>query len=135
VKVSELADRTRCTTKAVRFYEAEGVLPPPRRLANGYREYTEEDVCRVRVLVALRGLGLGVAESGRLALPCSEGRCEDMADELEARVAERTAAVAVAIAELQHVEAKLANLARVIATGAPQTSLCLNSAISKGVEP
>jgi len=24
VKVSELADRTRCTTKAVRFYEAEG---------------------------------------------------------------------------------------------------------------
>ena len=44
------------------------------------------------------------------------------------RVSERRAAVAVAIAELQHVHAELANLARVIATGAPQTSLCLNSA-------
>ncbi len=40
-----------------------------------------------------------------------------MADELEARVAERPAAVAVAIAELPHVEAEPANLARVIATG------------------
>jgi hypothetical protein len=58
-----------------------------------------------------------------------------MADELEARVAERRAAVAVAIAELQHVDAELANLSRVIATGAPRTSLCLNSANSKGLEP
>lgn len=127
MRVSELADRTRSTTKAIRFYEDEGVLPRPRRLANGYRDYTEEDVCRVRVLVALRGLGLDLAESGRLAQMCAEGQCEDMADELGQRIAERRASVAVAVAELQHVDAELANLEQVLATGTPQTSLCLNS--------
>lgn len=70
-----------------------------------------------------------------MAQMCSEGQCENMTGELEARVAERRAAVAVAITELQHVDAELANLARIIADGAPQTSLCLNSANSKGLEP
>ena len=136
MRVSELADRTRSTTKTIRFYEAEGVLPAPRRLANGYREYTDDDVCRVRVLVALRSLGLDLAESGRLAQMCSEGRCEDMADQLEDRVAERRASVAAAIAELEHVDAELANLQRVLATGAPQTSLCLNPVVmNEGVAP
>ena len=130
MKASELADRTRSTAKAIRFYEDEGVLPRPRRLANGYRDYTEVDVCRVRVLVALRGLGLDLAESGRLARMCAEGQCDDMADELGQRIAERRASVAVAVAELQHVDAELANLERVLATGTPQTSLCLNSDLS-----
>ncbi len=136
MRVSELADRTRSTTKTIRFYEAEGVLPEPRRLANGYLEYTDDDVCRVRVLVALRSLGLDLAESGRLAQMCSQGRCEDMADQVEERVAERRASVAAAIAELQHVDAELANLQRILATGAPQTSLCLNPVvINEGVAP
>ena len=130
MKASELADRTRSTAKAIRFYEDEGVLPRPRRLANGYRDYTEVDVCRVRVLVALRGLGLDLAESGRLARMCADGQCDDMADELGQRIAERRASVAVAVAELQHVDAELANLERVLATGTPQTSLCLNSDLS-----
>lgn len=134
MRVSELADRTRCTPKTIRFYEDEGVLPRPQRLPNGYRDYAEQDVSRVRVLVALRGLGLDLAESGRLAQMCSEGHCEDMADELGQRVAERRASVAVAIAELQHLDAELANLERVLATGAPQASLCLNPvSTSEGV--
>ena len=125
MKVSELAERASTTPKTIRFYEAEGILPAPPRQPNGYRDYADEDLCRVRVVVALRGLGLDLAESGRLAELCSTGRCDEMAGDLGARVAERRRAVAAAMAELQHLDDELARIERSLATGEPEPSLCL----------
>lgn len=128
VKVSELAERVGTTAKTVRFYEAEGVLPAPPRQGNGYREYSEDDVCRLRLVVALRGLGLDLAECGRLAQLCVTGRCEEMAGDLTARVAERRAEVAAVLAELRHLDDELAGLERTLATGGRQTTFCLGPA-------
>jgi MerR family transcriptional regulator, copper efflux regulator len=50
MKVSELARRAGTTAKAIRFYEAEGVLPVSPRAPNGYRQYDASDLCRTRVL-------------------------------------------------------------------------------------
>jgi DNA-binding transcriptional MerR regulator len=61
VIISELAAKTGITTKAIRFYEAEGVLPTPKRAANGYREYTDDDLCRLRLVVTLRSIGSDLA--------------------------------------------------------------------------
>jgi arsenate reductase len=72
MKIAELAKRAGIATSAVRFYEEAGVLPAGRRLANGYREYTDADLARLRLVVALRRLGLAPADAGRLATLCIE---------------------------------------------------------------
>src|SRR5688572_11675749 len=117
MKVSELARRAGITPAAVRFYEAEGVLPAAARAANGYREYGDDDLCRLRLVVAMRGLGLELSESGRLAALCQDDECDVMEEQLLTRVDERRAAIAVARAELEHLDGELAALQRTIRSG------------------
>lgn len=62
MKISELARRAGTTTRALRYYEEQGLLGPSRR-ANGYREYTERDVRRVANIQYLLGLGFGTADA------------------------------------------------------------------------
>ncbi|MEV4436554.1 MerR family transcriptional regulator [Streptomyces sp. NPDC049585] len=68
MRISELARRAGVTTKAVRYYESLGLLAP-ERLANGYRDYTQEDVRLAREIRALSGLGIPV-EGTRPFLDC-----------------------------------------------------------------
>ena len=37
--IGEVAARSGVSRKALRLYEARGILPPPRRTASGYRSY------------------------------------------------------------------------------------------------
>lgn len=117
MKVSELARRAGITPAAVRFYEGQGVLPAAPRAANGYREYDDDDLCRLRLVVAMRGLGLEPSESGRLAALCQDGECDVMEGQLLTRVDERRAAIAIARTELDHLDGELAALQRKIRSG------------------
>jgi len=130
VKVSELAGHVGVSAAAIRFYEAEGILPAPSRAGNGYREYSDADLCRLRIVVSLRGLGLELGESGRLAALCADDRCDDMADQLAVRLADRRAAVAAARAELDHLDSELAKLQESLASGQPKPSLCQGKEVS-----
>ncbi len=62
LRIGELARRTGVTTKAIRFYEAAGVLPAPARGPNGYRLYTPEAVEMLAFIRQAAGLGLTLAE-------------------------------------------------------------------------
>jgi DNA-binding transcriptional MerR regulator len=124
VKVSDLAQRAGVTSSAIRFYETQGILPEPSRAENGYRQYDDIDLCRVRVLVALRGLGLDLPESGRLAAMCAADNCKGMADQLTGRLADRRREVAAARVELDHLDAELAALERALMSGQPSDALC-----------
>lgn len=117
VRVSEFAGKVGITPAAVRWYESQGVLPAAARAANGYREYTEDDLCRLRLVVALRGLGLELSESGRLAGLCRDGACDVMEGQLLERVTERRRAVAAARAELDHLDRELEALERATRDG------------------
>ena len=72
MKIAELARRAGIAASAVRFYEEMGVLPTAPRLANGYREYGDANLARLRLVVALRRLGLAPVDAGRLAALCVE---------------------------------------------------------------
>ncbi|WP_127530702.1 MerR family transcriptional regulator [Paenibacillus kobensis] len=61
MKVQEVARRLGVTPRAVRFYEEKGLVHPRKAAGNGYRLYTEDDVERLRWVVALRELGLPLA--------------------------------------------------------------------------
>lgn len=125
MRVSELARRSGVASSAIRFYESTGVLPRARRRDNGYRDYTEQDLCRVRVLASLRALGIELDESAHLADLCSKGECDAMEARLLPRIAKRRAELAAQRAELDHVDEELARLERAMRSAEPQVTLCL----------
>jgi len=132
MKVSELARRAGIASSAVRFYESAGVLAPPRRSLNGYRDYDDGDLCRLRLVVSLRGLGLDLAESGRLAEMCSSGNCDEMSMNLNDRLAKRRKEIAVARAELDHLDAELGRLQQLIGDGGSVGILCIEKGETDG---
>lgn len=62
LKFGELAQRLGMTAKAIRFYEARRVLPPPTRGANGYRLYGQGALEMLTFVKQATGLGLTLAE-------------------------------------------------------------------------
>ncbi|MEU8821222.1 MerR family transcriptional regulator [Actinoplanes sp. NPDC048796] len=62
MRVGELARRTGTTVRALRYYEAAGLVVP-RRLSNGYREYEPVAVRQVTQIRELMALGLSVEET------------------------------------------------------------------------
>ena len=59
MKIQELERRTGLERASIRFYEKEGLLNP-KRLENGYREYSDEDVALLNKIKLLRQLGMSV---------------------------------------------------------------------------
>ena len=57
--VKELEERTGMPRANIRFYEEEGLLKP-KRLDNGYRDYSEEDVLTLEKIKLLRQLQLDI---------------------------------------------------------------------------
>ncbi len=113
MKVSELARLAGTAPSAVRWYEAVGVLPPAGRMANGYRAYGDADLARLRLVVALRRLGLAPVEAGRLAALCLEHGAIDR--DLAPVLAEQRAAIARQREDLDRLEGELLDLEMTVA--------------------
>ncbi|WP_337821689.1 helix-turn-helix domain-containing protein [Amycolatopsis sp. A1MSW2902] len=58
--IGELARRTGLSTRTIRFWSDNGVLPPAERSAGGYRLYRADAVGRLHLARTLRELGLGL---------------------------------------------------------------------------
>jgi MerR family copper efflux transcriptional regulator len=62
ITISEAARRAGLTPRAVRLYEALGILAPVARTSSGYRTYTDDDVELLRFVRRARELGLQLEE-------------------------------------------------------------------------
>ena len=62
MRIGDAAAAAGTTPRALRFYEANGLLSPPRRTRAGQRVYGPKDVARLRAIRELLGLGLTVAD-------------------------------------------------------------------------
>lgn len=106
--IGQLANATGTTTKTLRYYEGEGLLPAPARTAGGYRDYPPEAVERVTFIrhAQASGLTLGqirevlVVRDGGVA-PCGH---------VAAFVEQRLAGIDERIQELEHTRRQLAAL-------------------------
>ena len=62
MRIGELAARAGTTTRALRYYEARGLLPA-RRGGNGYRTYDEGDLKLLRQIRTLQDFGFDLEET------------------------------------------------------------------------
>jgi DNA-binding transcriptional MerR regulator len=62
LRIGQLAEATGLTVRTLRHYEAVGLLGPVGRSESGYRRYRAEDAERLYTIVALRRLGLSLAQ-------------------------------------------------------------------------
>jgi len=112
VNISTFARRAGISPSGVRWYEDAGVLPKPTRRDNGYREYSDADLSRLTLILALRRLGLTPAEAGALVDRCLEGEAIDPA--LTVTLEEQRRAIARQREELERLEIELVDLERTL---------------------
>lgn len=108
MQIKELSQRTKLPAKTIRYYEEIGLLPPPDRLPNGYRDYEETAVSRVKLVAGARSLGLSLDDVGEiLALrDRREAPCRVLLQMLDEKAAE----IHQRIADLQRLEVELREL-------------------------
>ena len=107
MNVSEAARRSGLPAKTIRYYEDVGLIRPGRA-ANGYRDYTGDDVHSLAFLKRARGLGFSIEECRQLmALYRDKSRASH--DVREIAVA-HVAAIDDKIAELQSMRRTLDTL-------------------------
>ncbi|WP_059010936.1 MerR family transcriptional regulator [Streptomyces specialis] len=76
MRIGELSRRTGVHTHQLRYYEAQGLLEADRG-PNGYREYREDAVLRVKQIRHLLGAGLSSEDIAYL-LPCALGEAPEL---------------------------------------------------------
>lgn len=105
MRIGELARRTGTTPKALRLYEARGLLGTVAR-AGSYRQYGEQDVAQVQLIRQAQALGFRLSQlDGLNALHTPAGWTH-----IATLVATRRAAVARELERLQALAHKLATL-------------------------
>ena len=63
MNISQAASATGLTSKTIRFYEEQGVIPPAQRANNGYRVYSDKQLERLRFIKRARDMGFSLEES------------------------------------------------------------------------
>lgn len=97
MNIGAVAEKSGLPAKTIRYYEEIGLLNPSRR-GNGYRDYTSDDIHRLRFLQRSRGLGFSVAE------------CRSLLSLYTDKERESADVKAIAEAKLAQIDAKLAEL-------------------------
>lgn len=62
MQIKEISTSTGVPAKTIRYYEEIGLLPHPARQENGYRQYAESDVNRLKLVAGARRLDISLSE-------------------------------------------------------------------------
>ena len=95
MKIQEFSKLTGVPAKTIRYYEEIGLLPAPARAENNYRQYTEQDIDRLRLVAGARQLDISLDDIREILAmrdnkeaPCRIllNRIEQKADEIKGRI-------------------------------------------------
>ena len=108
--IKEFAQQTNLSAKTIRYYEEIGLLPPPIRLNNGYRNYNKADISRARFVAGARGLDFSLDDIREILglRDQREAPCRVVLNLLEEKANE----ISHRILELQRMEIELRELRR-----------------------
>ncbi len=125
ITVGEAARRAGVSAKAVRLYEARGILPPRPRTAAGYRIYDDHDIRLLRFVRGARALGLSLKEiEAIVGLRRSGERPSERVLQMLARHVETIDRTVGDLAELRTTLTSVLEGARAGSNGAEGQELC-----------
>ncbi len=126
MRIGNLAEKLGITPHAIRFYERRGLLPAPGRGSNRYREYTDVDAERLRLLIGLRQLDIPLDQAAELASMRAAGRCDEVSEGLRTLLIEKRQELARRVADMRYLDQRMAHLAGELEAGAaPRTVISL----------
>lgn len=120
MNIGTLAKESGMAQSRIRYYEAQGLLGPVQRTANGYRVYTPETRHILGIITTAQDAGFTLDEIRKL-LPQSEGEGWDR-DRLAGSLRAKLADIAAIQAKLARTQGELEALVAYIESGA-----CLNA--------
>ena len=108
MQMKTFAQQTNLPPKTIRYYEGIGLLPPPRRLENGYRDYNKSDVARAKFVAGARRLDFSLDDIREILdlWDKREAPCHAVLDILQEKADE----ISHRIVELQRMETELREL-------------------------
>ncbi len=62
MKLQKILELTRLSKKAVYFYIKEGLIEPNKNIDNGYYEFSEEDLRKLKIILSLRNIGMSIQD-------------------------------------------------------------------------
>ncbi|MCZ7606293.1 MAG: MerR family transcriptional regulator [Planctomycetota bacterium] len=110
MRAGELAEKAGINFETLRFYEREGVLPEPKRQANGYRKYETRHVEVLQFVKKARDLGFSLDQIRTLIGLQVDGEsdCAVVADLARAQLAD----LQERISSLKQIERRLKTLVK-----------------------
>ncbi len=123
MRIGTLARQLGTTPHAIRYYEGQGLLPAVARTDNGYREYTDADAQRLRLLIGLRQLDLPLAQAAEIAGLCADDKCDQVSRDLRQALAMKRAEIGRRVDELRFLDHHLARLVGQLNAGEPPRPL------------
>jgi MerR family mercuric resistance operon transcriptional regulator len=83
--IGQLAGRCHVNLQTIRFYERKGLLPKARRLASGYRTFSQDSVRRVQFIKRTQELGFSLKEIKELRVNPTT-TCADVRKRAETKI-------------------------------------------------
>lgn len=108
--IGQIAKKIGVPAKTIRYYEEIKLLMPVKRSDNGYREYSEQDTARLRLIKQARALGLSLNEVKQLVAECIDGSCEHLRKNFLTKLPKYVVSVKERVAELQQLQEQLESL-------------------------
>lgn len=110
--IGQVAETTGLSIKAIRYYEAAGVLRPPARSESGYRLYGQQDIRRLYLLKSAKRLGFTLREAGDLLSLADLGCCTIVRPGLRALLYEKLHEIDALMQDLRALRAQLIEYAQ-----------------------
>jgi DNA-binding transcriptional MerR regulator len=112
-RIGEVADSVGLSLRTIRYYEEVGLVTPSGRTEGGFRLYTDSDVDRLRLVKAVKPVGMSLETMGELLEAADQvaGSPDSDHSEAESRL---DAVLAVAIEQCDQLEERLVEARRAL---------------------
>lgn len=112
-QIGEVAETVGLSLRTIRYYEEIGLVTPSGRTEGGFRLYTDSDMDRLRLVKALKPVGMSLETMGELLEAADQVADSSDADRSEAE-SRLEAVLAVALDRCDQLEERLAEARRAL---------------------
>ena len=127
--IGQMAKQADIHVETIRYYERRGLLPPPPRNESGYRQYSKEDLRRIRFIKRAKELGFTLQEIRELlSLKMEPGMaCSDVKKRVDSKIVD----IETRIESLQRMKVVLASLSGMCISNGPASQCPILDALDK----